>query len=234
MAFDDIGKTLKRTARDLFDERNSPHPGHHVRAMRRDDLDEVLRLIRLHDSDDYQSARHAFSAERFTLPEEVTAHIVVEDRHERRVVGVSGYLIDDDEAQGIYWLGWTYVNPFFRGQGLGKILMRHVEMRLLDLRARKLYLSTSSLEKYQLAVGFYHRCGFEQEAQLLDYYRPGEHKLLLAKTLHPAHLTPWPQPRPSSTSPTSSPAASVPPRQHEPPAPERHEEEDDEPTVFEF
>lgn len=226
MDFDKFGKTIQRAARDLLDDPSGPV----IRPMRRGDLDEVLRLIRLHDSDDYQSARSAFSPERFALPEDVTAHFVIEDPEERRVVGVSGYFIDDDEAQGIYWLGWTYVNPFFRGKGIGKFLMRHVEQHVLALRARKLYLSTSSLDKYQAAVGFYKKCGFIQEAALHDYFRPGEHKLILAKSLSREALTPRPtythRPTPA---PTSTPKAT-------PPTPSRapRRDEDDEPTVFEF
>ena len=194
-----------------------------VRPMRREDLKEVLRLIRLHDSDDYRAAKRAFDSERFDHPEAITAHFVVEDPEERRVVGVSGYFIDDDEAQGIYWLGWTYVNPFFRGRGLGKILMRHVEATLLGLGARKLYLSTSSLESYAAAVRFYERCGLCLEATLKDYYRVGEHKLILAKRLSRAALTEAPRAL-SSSAPGEARARPV----------ERREEEEEEPTVFEF
>lgn len=193
MDFDQFGRKIQDAAKQLLDPQNSSSSDlPHVRPMRRSDLDEVLRIIRLHDSDDYQSARHAFAPERFSMPEDVTQHFVLEDPQEQRVVAVSGYFIDDDEAQGIYWLGWTYVNPFFRGRGYGKVLMRHVEERLLFMRARKLYLSTSSLEKYQGAVGFYNKCGFIEEARLRDYFRPGEHKLILAKTLSQAALTPYP------------------------------------------
>lgn len=232
--FDELGKRARRAARDLLDgdgRAREAQTSQGIRLMTPHDLDEVLRIIRLHDSDDYHSARHAFSPERFTLSQEVTAHFVLEDFEERRIVGVSGYFIDDDEAQGIYWLGWTYVNPFFRGRGFGKVLMRHVEERLLGLGARKLYLSTSSLEKYASAVRFYERCGFATEATLSDYFRPGEHKLLMAKSLSSQALThtplrPAPRATPASRAPDTAPRAAS--------GAQRLEEDSEEPTVFEF
>lgn len=184
-------------ARELFQQRGTT-----IRLMRPDDLDEVLRIIRLHDSDDYKAARASFPRDRFHLPLEQTAHFVIEDAEERRVVGVSGYYIDDLESHGIYWLGWTYVNPFKQGHGYGGQLMRFIVSAVEELGARKLYLSTSSLPEYAKAVGFYNRYGFVQEGCLKDYYNPGEDKLILAKPLTPAtravHIPPQQQPPTSS------------------------------------
>ena len=237
--FDELGKRARRVARDLMEgdgRAQQQVATERLRPMTPRDLDEVLRIIRLHDSDDYQAARHAFSQERFALPEEVTAHVVLEDLQERRLVGVSGYFIDDDEAQGIYWLGWTYVNPFFRGRGYGKILMRHVEERLLGLRARKLYLSTSGLEKYGSAVRFYERCGFRTEAVLKDYFRPNEDKLIMAKILSFEALTQAERPAPRATpaQPTTHTGQRASDQRATAKGGEGLEEGSDEPTVFEF
>lgn len=232
--FDEFGKRARRVARDLLDgdgRAREEAANERLRLMTPQDLDEVLRIIRLHDSDDYQSARHAFSSERFSLPQDVTAHFVLEDLQERRIVGVSGYFVDDDEAQGIYWLGWTYVNPFFRGRGHGKILMRHVEERLLGWRARKLYLSTSGLDKYASAVKFYERCGFTTEAVLRDYFRPGEDKLIMAKTLSRQGLTQAQRPAPRATQTPPEPRRELRAAERSDPG---LAEESDEPTVFEF
>lgn len=157
--------------------------GPQVRLMDARDLDEVLRMIRLHDSDDYKAARASFSQTRFDAPQEVTAHFVIIEPEERRPVGVTGYYIDDLEARGLYWLGWTYVNPFFRGKGYGGVLMEFVLEAVRELRGRKIYLSTSSLENYASAVGFYKRYGFVEEGRLLDYYNDGEHQLIMGRRL---------------------------------------------------
>lgn len=157
--------------------------GARIRVMRPDDLDEVLRMIRLHDSDDYKAAKQSFAQTRFDMPQHITAHFVIIDPEENRPVGVSGYYLDDLEARGLYWLGWTYVNPFFRGRGLGGKLMRFVLEAVREAGGRKIYLSTSSLESYATAVGFYERHGFIEEGRLLDYYADGEHQLIMGKHL---------------------------------------------------
>jgi ribosomal protein S18 acetylase RimI-like enzyme len=157
--------------------------GPQVRLMDARDLDEVLRMIRLHDSDDYKAAKASFSQTRLDAPQEVTAHFVIIDPEERRPVGVTGYYLDDLEARGLYWLGWTYVNPFFRGKGYGGVLMEFVLEAVRELRGRKIYLSTSSLSNYATAVGFYERYGFVEEGRLLDYYNDGEHQLIMGRRL---------------------------------------------------
>jgi RimJ/RimL family protein N-acetyltransferase len=149
-----------------------------LRVMRPDDIDEVLRIIRLHDTDDYRAARQVFESASFDADEDLSAHFVALDPEERRVVGVSGYYVDDLEAEGIYWLGWTYVNPYFQGQGHGLRLVRAIAHTVAQLGARKLYLSTSSHPSYEEARGFYERFGFMLEGRLYDYYTPGEDKLI--------------------------------------------------------
>jgi len=160
--------------RRLFGSSKAP-----IRLMGPDDLDEVLRFIRLHDTDDYKAAKLAFAHTGFAQPVEHHAHFVVIEPDERRPVGVIGYSIDDLEARGTYWLGWTYVNPFFRGKGYGSQLMVYVKEVLRELGARKLFLSTSGLEKYATAVSFYERHGFAREGRLIDFYADGDDKLIM-------------------------------------------------------
>lgn len=201
--------------------------GPEVRLMRPADLDEVLRIIRLHDSDDYHAARQAFSRARFDLPHEVTAHFVLIEPDERRPVGVSGYFGGDDpEAGGVYWLGWTYVNPFFRGRGYGGHLMEFVFAALREVGARKLFLTTSSLDKYSGAVRFYERHGFAEEGRLLDYYQDGEHQIVMG-----CHLSGAPTRRRRERT-RREPPRQEPPRR-EPPRQEPPRDEDDG-VVFEF
>jgi RimJ/RimL family protein N-acetyltransferase len=168
----------KGFARELFGD-----GGPEIRCMEARDLDEVLRIIRLHDSDDYEAARESYSSNAFASPDDRGGSFVICEPEEGRVVGVSGYYIDDLESQGIYWLGWTYVSPFFQGGGYGGRLVHFVIRSLRNYAARKLYLSTSSLEKYETAIGFYERFGFVKEATLRDYYREGEDQLIFALTV---------------------------------------------------
>lgn len=150
-----------------------------IRAMEAGDLEEVLRIVRLHDSDDYRAAKRAFSDSRFDLPEDESQHFVLIDPTEKRIVGVSGYFVENSESRGIYWLGWTYLSPFFRRKGYGAMLLHFVIRSVKRFGARKIYLSTSDNEAYAPAVAFYKRFGFEEEGRLKDYFQEGEAKIIL-------------------------------------------------------
>lgn len=157
-----------------------------VRVMTPEDTSEVVRIIRLHDSDDGRSARHYFEqqSDAFTRPYEEGCHLVLIEPEERRIVGVSGYGLDaSPETQGLYWLGWTYVNPYFQGKGYGARLLQVVIEQTRRIGARKLYSETSSLESFEKAVLFYKRFGFIEEARLKDFYREGEDKIFLGLKL---------------------------------------------------
>ena len=209
---------------------DSAQRGPTIRVMTRRDLDEVLRIIRLHDSDDYKAARAAFDESRFELPPDVSAHFVIEEPDERRIVGVCGYFIGDNETRGTYWLGWTYINPFFRGRGYGGVLMDFVLAGLSQLGARKIFLTTSSLPKYQSAVGFYKKHGFVEEGRLLDYYNDGEHQLIMGCPLQGAGRRV--APRSSSIKP--APNSRAPSQPAPPPRSDNPKDDDDDGVVFEF
>ena len=163
----------------------SKREGVTLRPLEPEDLDEVLRIIRLHDTDDFEAARDTLDYYDFDGPLEGTAYFVLEDDPDgqgARPLGVSGYY-PDHETRQTYWLGWTYVNPFQQGSGYGSTLLRFLIDTLAELGVRKLYLSTSSLQKYDRAVDFYEEHGFVREACLDDYYAEGEDQLILARTL---------------------------------------------------
>ena len=162
-----------------------PAGGPIVRPMTRDDLREVVRIIRLHDSDDAKAAKAYFERPgHFDSDYESSQHLVLIEPEEARVVGVSGFGADPSyEARGVFWLGWTYVNPFFRGRGYGAQLLHIVVEQVRRLGARKLYVETSSMEKFAAAVAFYQRVGFEHEGLLKDFYREGEDKIIMGMHL---------------------------------------------------
>ncbi len=212
---------LAATARRALATPQSP-----IRPMRPEDLSEVLRMIRLHDDDDYRAAQRSFAHHNPEQRPEHGAHFVYIDPQELRPLGVIGYSVDDLEARGTYWLGWTYVNPFSRGKGIGAQLMAFNLAALRALGARKLFLSTSSLPKYQAAVGFYQRHGFAEEGRLLDFYAPGEHKILMGCDLRGAQTQPRPPQRERDTTPDAMTRPTQPPQRE---APKRDDE-----VVFEF
>lgn len=172
---------------DQWLERQSEGIDGRIRPLEPRDLDEVLRIIRLHDSDDYRAARQTFEHYEFDGPIADSAFFVLVDRaepdQEPRPLGVSGYWAGDYEARGIYWLDWTYVNPFVQGRGYGSALLGCVIETLEELEARKLFVATSSLPKYESALAFYRRHDFEREGTLVDYYAPGEDQIILGRPI---------------------------------------------------
>ena len=151
--------------------------------MRSSDVDEVIRIIRLHDSDDAKEARRYFDGGPASSGDPRHGHLVCIDPDDDTVIGVSGWDADDGEGQGVFWLGWTYVNPFQEGRGAGRLLLGAVLAYVRELSGRRLFLDTSSLPKYERAVRFYERNGFAREGQLKDYYGPGDDKVLMGLTL---------------------------------------------------
>ncbi len=84
---------------------------------------------------------------------------------------------------GTYDLYWIVVDNHYRGNGTGKILMQQTEKELIALKARKLYIETSSTEKYLPTRKFYENCGYNEEARLKDFYSHGDDKVIYSKVL---------------------------------------------------
>jgi ribosomal protein S18 acetylase RimI-like enzyme len=86
-------------------------------------------------------------------------------------------------TQGTFDLYWIVVHDSFRGKGIGRSLIHHVEEILRKNQARKLYIETSSTQKYQPTRDFYFSSGYKEEARLKDFYNPGDDKVIYAKYL---------------------------------------------------
>ncbi|MBN2125105.1 MAG: GNAT family N-acetyltransferase [Deltaproteobacteria bacterium] len=86
------------------------------------------------------------------------------------------------ESYDLYWIAVR--NPL-RGSGLGKALLRRTEAGILRMGGARVYVETSSRDLYRPTRIFYERHGYLQEASLRDFYAPGDHKVILVKSLHP-------------------------------------------------
>ncbi len=84
---------------------------------------------------------------------------------------------------GTYDLYWIVVDNSFRGNGTGKVLMQQTERELIAKNARKLYIETSSTDKYLPTRKFYENCGYAEEARLKDFYSQGDDKVIFSKVL---------------------------------------------------
>ena len=86
-------------------------------------------------------------------------------------------------TQTSFDLYWIAVESQLRGQGIGKNLLLHTEMEIAKRGGTRVYIETSSTDLYRPTRSFYEKNGYYLEAQLKDYYAPGDNKLLYVKIL---------------------------------------------------
>lgn len=80
-------------------------------------------------------------------------------------------------------LYWIVVDPTHQGRGLGRELLGRVEAAVRSRGGRRLYIETSSRDRYARTRRFYRRAGYRQAARLESFYAPGDHKLVFCKIL---------------------------------------------------
>jgi ribosomal protein S18 acetylase RimI-like enzyme len=85
-------------------------------------------------------------------------------------------------TEGTYDLYWIAVDPDCHGQGVGTLLMEHVEQRLRPL-GRLVLIETSSQPKNHAARRFYLRHHYQEVARVPDFYAEGDDRVIYAKRL---------------------------------------------------
>ncbi|MEM9927546.1 MAG: GNAT family N-acetyltransferase [Cyanobacteria bacterium P01_D01_bin.50] len=107
------------------------------------------------------------------------------------VVGVA-YFAPEQYAYGVYNLYFIAVHPKHQGKGYGTAVLQYVEKTLREkgdkplthaLRDRLLLVETSGLPNFELTRKFYRKQGYEEEARIRDYYKPGDDKIIFRKAL---------------------------------------------------
>ncbi|MGL4419528.1 MAG: GNAT family N-acetyltransferase, partial [Gemmataceae bacterium] len=74
-------------------------------------------------------------------------------------------------------------DPASQGQGIGRKLLEFVEEQCRAVQARHLLIETSSTPIYEPTRQFYLKCGYEQVAQIPDFYCDGDDKVIFARRL---------------------------------------------------
>lgn len=88
-----------------------------------------------------------------------------------------------DKRYDLYWIA---VNPSLRGQNVAAELLKRVETRIRNSGGRIVYAETSGREIYAPAHKFYLKNGFEQCANIPDFYKLNDPKLVYSKRIMPA------------------------------------------------
>jgi len=99
-----------------------------------------------------------------------------------RLVGFTCYgLIPGSEKR--YEIYWIAVEKNYQGQGVGTMLMKKTEEAILVRGGVRAYIETSSRSEYKPTQAFYIANGYVAVAELADYFRDGDGKIIFMKNL---------------------------------------------------
>jgi len=101
---------------------------------------------------------------------------------EERLVAIA-YCAPEKMTEGTWNLYLITVHPNHQGQGIGTAMVHHVEQMLSKRGERILLAETSGLDSFAKTRSFYHRCGYEEEARIREFYQAGEDKIVFRKSL---------------------------------------------------
>jgi ribosomal protein S18 acetylase RimI-like enzyme len=84
-------------------------------------------------------------------------------------------------TKGTWDVYWVAVDPGGQGQGVGRALMAFAEDKIKDSRGRLVILETSGRPDYDKTRRFYRSLDYKVAARIVDFYSPGDDKLILEK-----------------------------------------------------
>jgi ribosomal protein S18 acetylase RimI-like enzyme len=89
-------------------------------------------------------------------------------------------------TESTFDLYWIAVDKSKHRGGVGKKLLKFAEEEIVRRAGKMLLIETSSQETYGGTIQFYERTGYELVGKIPEYYKPGDDKLIFAKTLTPS------------------------------------------------
>lgn len=86
-------------------------------------------------------------------------------------------------TQGSYDFYWLGVDPEYQHQGIGHSLMNAVENEIKQAGGYLIILETSSIREYDFTRDAYQKFGYQQVAEIPDFYKPGDGLVIYVKRL---------------------------------------------------
>ena len=77
-----------------------------------------------------------------------------------------------------YDLFWIITHNDYSGKGIGKIILEKTHQIIRELGGKYVIAETSGLEKYTPTRKFYLSFGYSLEAEIRDYYKAGDAKMV--------------------------------------------------------
>jgi ribosomal protein S18 acetylase RimI-like enzyme len=107
-------------------------------------------------------------------------HRSVTYEQDGRVIGFA-YYAPAAMTDRTWYLYWIAVSKTIQARGVGGDLLQHVEEDIRKSGGRLLLIETSSLAHYELTRRFYLKHGYEQTAQMRDFYADGDDMVVFRK-----------------------------------------------------
>lgn len=98
------------------------------------------------------------------------------------VVGYAcwGVIPGTADSVDLYWIA---VAPTAQGAGVGRALLEDAERWIASEGRHRIWIETAGRSQYQPTRAFYLARGCEVAAELVDYYGPGDDKVIFLKVL---------------------------------------------------
>lgn len=114
--------------------------------------------------------------------QEEDGDVAVTDETDGELLGFAYYapIPMTDNTWSLYWI---VVGKKTQARGIGGALLRHCEDDIRKRNGRILLIDTSALPHYELTRRFYLKQGYDQEAQIRDYYSDGDDLVMFRKKL---------------------------------------------------
>jgi len=87
-------------------------------------------------------------------------------------------------TEGTWDIYWLAVAPNQQSKGIGKFLLAFAEGNIKETRGRIAVIETSSRPEYETTARFYRTQGYELTCRIVDFYAPGDDKLIFLKRLN--------------------------------------------------
>jgi ribosomal protein S18 acetylase RimI-like enzyme len=108
-------------------------------------------------------------------------HFVIAE-HENKILGFScfGTVPCTIASYDLYWLA---VNKDSMNRGLGGKILSHTEALIFDKGGKNIWIETSSRATYSPTIAFYKKMNYDIQAELPDFYAPGDNKVIFLKKI---------------------------------------------------
>ena len=153
-----------------------------IRAAKPDDTEAIMNLadaIGLFEAEELEELGGMLNGYFEGTLSEGHSWVVCDDGE---VLAVA-YFAPEQYAYGVYNLYFIAVHPKCQGKGYGTAVLNMVEKTLTEKGERLLLIETSSLPNFEMTRKFYRKQGYEEEARIRDYYKPGDDKIIYRKAL---------------------------------------------------